>query len=366
MISVQHVTRQEVVTALSHAMLGAGSGNRFGFRLLAGGVRTFALEVNQAGADPLARVAQMAHEMGMRMSPTADASLALVAGDPGGLFVDVVDPRFWLLHTTGPSAWVEPLLEQLVGRSPDIDWCWLPLSLIRGMQAEGQTRWFKSDFRGEELLPSQGVIARRLKIQLEGDDAEKFRAILAAVPGYEQAGALTGVTVELSDTDAGNLTVAAHYRGGFKGQGDSFELHEGFVGRAIGAYAADVRGVEDRLGFRWEIHEEGQGASFTGRTIEIGLTRRIDDLDRFTAGIFSAREPFRLWATPTKVSENLIEAEVADLHVGQQFRVDVTRTGMRIYLNAGVCANTVFRLLANLQHRFDATAVARSSEGPIA
>ena len=66
------------------------------------------------------------------------------------------------------------------------------------------------------------------------------------------------------------------------------------------------------------------------------------------------------------MSSDVFEAEVADLHVGQTFTVDVHRSGLHVYLNDGVCANTVFRLLANLQHRYDATAYASSLAGLIA
>lgn len=367
MNAVSDLTRQETLQRLSLAMGGIGSGERFGFRHRPGTVRTFALEVNQAGdADPLARVDKLAFDMGMHMRPTADAALAVVSGQLGGVFVDVADSRFWLIHTTGPSSWLEPQLARLVAKSADVDWCWLPISLFRGMQAEGRTRWFKSDFRGDELLPESGVAARRLKIQLEGDNAEFLRAHIAKLPEYASAAALTGVTVEIVDQEIGTLTAAAHYRGGFTGRGASFDLHQGFVSRAIGAYAEKVRRTESRCGFRWHVDEEGRHATFSGHTIEITLARGIEDLDKFAAGVFSSREPFRLWATPTRVSESVVEAEVADLHVGQTFRVDVMRTGLRVYLGDGVCANTVFRLLTNLQHRYDATAEATSAEGTIA
>jgi hypothetical protein len=36
--------------------------------------------------------------------------------------------------------------------------------------------------------------------------------------------------------------------------------------------------------------------------------------------------------------------------------MDITPNALRIYLTRGSCGNTVFRLLANLQHRFDAVA----------
>jgi hypothetical protein len=364
---VADLTRQETFQVLTWAMGGMASPDRLGFRHRAGHVRTFALEVNlPIDADPIEKVNRVAASLQMRMKPTADAALAVLEGDLGGVFVDVADPRVWLIHTTGPSAWLEPLLAKAVSKSADIDWCWLPLSLIRAMQQEGRTRWFKSDFRGDELLPADGVAARRLKIQLEGDDAERLRSIIASLPEYETAASLTGVTIEIVDHDIGTLRAAAHYRGGFTGAGSSFELHQGFVSRAIGSYAESVRGAEANQAFRWSFHEDDARATFEGGTIEIRLGRPIDNLDHFAAGIFSSREPFRLWATPTRVSDGLIEAEVADLHLGQTFKVDVTRSTLRLYLREGVCANSVFRLLTNLQHRYDATAHAVASRGSVA
>ena len=40
--------------------------------------------------------------------------------------------------------------------------------------------------------------------------------------------------------------------------------------------------------------------------------------------------------------------------------------GLRLYLSEGICANTLFRLLTNLQHRYDARAEAVSANGTIA
>lgn len=354
------VTRQEVLARLGAAMRGSASSDRFGFRQRAGHARTFALEVNHAEGDPLARVDRFAFDLGMQMLPTADASLAVVAGERGGMFVDVADSRFWLVHSTGPAAWLEPLLSHLITRSADLDWCWLPLSILEDLQAEGRTKWFKSDFRGEELLPAAGVAARRLKIQLEGDDAGALRRLIAQQSGYETALSLTGVTIELADGDGIPLTAAAHYRGGFTGLGASFDVYQALVGRTIDAYAARVRAAESDLAIRWSVDMERPHATLSGGTVEILLHRPIPDLYQFATSVLSSREPFRLWAMPTPVSSQLVEAEVADLHVGQVFKLDLLPDRLRIYLEDGVCANTIFRLLANIQHRFDAMAVAES------
>jgi len=363
---VGDLTRLELFERLSNAMNGHPSADRFGFRHRPGNVRTVAIEVEGNGTpDPLERVQQVAASLGMRMWSTADASLAVLVSDAGGVFVDVVDPRFWLLHTTGPSSWLDGPLGHLAAKSADADWCWLPLSLIARMQLRGRTRWFKSDFRGDELLPRDGVRARRLKVQLEGDDADDLRRYIALRPDYAAAEALTGVTVELGHGELDSLSVAIHYRGGFIGHGARFEPHNAFVAEAIGDYSANVRRTEEQVALRWDVHD-GSRATFDGEPVEIRLGRPITDLNRFAAGIFAAKDPFRLWAVPTSVGPDRIEAEVADLHVGQSFNVDITTDRILIYLTAGSCANTVFRLLANLQHRYDATASVWSSAGQIA
>lgn len=228
------------------------------------------------------------------------------------------------------------------------------------MRLQGEERWFKADFRGGSLLPAEGTKGRRLKVQLEGDDPLDLQRVLRDA-GYQSSTALTGVALTLRDPDLGNVDEAAYYRGSFSGRGDSFDLHLGFVSQVIQHYAAQVRSTEDRYGIAWKIEESG-GASLSGGLIEVVFARPISRMDQFLAGLFSCREPFRLWAVPRPVSERFVEAEVVDLHVGQRFRMDITPDGIRIYLCRGGCGNTLYRLLANLQHRFDAAARTASED----
>ena len=50
-------------------------------------------------------------------------------------------------------------------------------------------------------------------------------------------------------------------------------------------------------------------------------------MDRFLAGLFSCRDPFRLWSVPRYVTPTFVESEVVDLHVGRQFRLDIFAEG---------------------------------------
>jgi hypothetical protein len=360
------VTRAEAVEGLSAAMNGRSWGARGGFLLRPGSVRTFAVEVNATdGTEALERAGRFAFELGLRMLETADAALGFAYGEKGSLVIDTADERFWQIHATGATGWLEPALQSRISRSVDLDWCWLPQSDISALQRRGQTRWFKSDFRGDELLAQRGVKARRLKVQLEGDDADELRQHIANLAGYGQSTALTGVAIDVLDKGSGSVREATHYRGGFKGSGDSFEAHQAFVGAAIERYGNRIRRVESEMGIRWHVDAD-HGARFDGQVVEIALRREIQDLDHFASVLFSCRDPFRLWAVPTREGPDYIEAEAVDLHVGQPFAVDILPNSLRLYLHEGVCANTVFRLLANLQHRFDASAVARTTDAKLA
>lgn len=357
--SVQ-IDREGIAGLLSAAMSGQrGEPDRLPFELRAGEVKSYALEVNSGHEEPnpLDAVAALGSSLGLSMSRTDDPALALLWDDSVGLFVDVLDPRFWLIHTAAPAGIVQGQLRRAVWSSRGIDWCWFPWQFLRGLQGAGEPRWFKSEFRGDELLPLEGVRARRLRVQLEGDSADELLDQLVGDERYRLSTALSGVALRMRDPDLGVVDEAAHYQGRFAARGAAFELHLGFMASAVQAYAQAVRHIERHFSIGWEGSEQ-TGFGFEGHVLEIRFGRRIDDLGRFLTGLFSCRDPFRLWAVPRLVNDQFAEAEVVDLHVGQQFRMDITPEWLRVYLSTGVCGNTVVRLVTNLQRRYDAAVVA--------
>ena len=354
-LRVPALDRGTMNDVLTRAMLGEGTTEGVApFAVRPGEVRTVGLEVN--GADqPLETLGGIAQQIGGYLTETSDATLGLLSSDDGGFFVDMLDPRFWLMHTTSPAGWSKSVLRSVVARNRNVDWCWLTLDRVEALRHRGQERWFKADFKGSDLLPSDGVKGRRLKVQLEGDDPDDLQALLRE--RYRSSTALTSVALRLEDADVGHVDVAANYQGVFQSRGTSFDLHLGLAANTIQAYGASVRAVEDGFGIKWTADGDG-GAVMQGGVVEIGFLRDITDMDHFLDGLFSCREPFRLWAVPRYVTPSLVEAEVVDLHVGRQFRMDIFAKGMRVYLPSDTCGNTLFRLLANLQHRYDAAATA--------
>lgn len=66
--------------------------------------------------------------------------------------------------------------------------------------------------------------------------------------------------------------------------------------------------------------------------------------------------PFRPWGVPGEVSENYFTAQVVYLHIDERITIDITPDKIFVHLTPYSCGNTALRLLANLQHRYDATA----------
>lgn len=126
------------------------------------------------------------------------------------------------------------------------------------------------------------------------------------------------------------------------------------MSQAVSRYADSIRKLEEDYQINWS-GTPNEGAIFSGRVLTMGFKRRITDLDHFVAGLFSCKDPFRLWAVPKFVGKDFVEAEAVDLHIGEQIRLDITPDWLRLYLPSRACGNTIARLFANLQHRYDAT-----------
>ncbi len=349
--------RTGLTDVLAPAMRGAEPrSGALPFALGKGRVKTYVLEVNglAASSEAMERVRRLAHDLGVEAAETADRSLAMLWGEGVILFVDVLDPRFWMIHSVSAASAVQRLLRKATWSSREIDSCWFPWPLLRQLQAEGEPRWFKSDFEGDDLLPVTGVAARRLRVQLEGDAAgELFDKLVRADDRFKLSTALTSVATRVRDDVLGNLDELAHYRGRFIARGDSFEMHLGFVARAVESYKREVQRIEDFFRISWRGSEE-RGVELNGRVLTIDLGRPIPDLERFTEGLFSCRDPFRLWAVP-RFGPGYVEAEAVDLHVGVCLRLEIAPVRIRVLLTERACGNTALRLIANLERRYDAT-----------
>ncbi|MEW6155341.1 MAG: hypothetical protein AB1673_15350 [Actinomycetota bacterium] len=305
--------------------------------------KTFVIEAH-ANGDPGAMLGEVFGSQGV--SATDDVHLHEVGGDTP-LVVDHLDGRFWSVHTTAPVGAARALLRGAVESWRELDRVWLPSDHLGNVWPGTSPRWLATDFRARRLSPQSDV--GDLRLSVSGTMAEELlRAIEGQAPGAVSRSAV-GVTA--SDDDLGTVVEGISRDGRFVAYGDDFGFHQAIVARVVDRYRHFVESVEQRALTWTEL--DGGGARLSGGPVVLRFSRSILDLERFLDGLFSAREPFRLWGIPQMTGEERAEVEAVDLHVGQPVRFDIAPEWMRVYLFAGGCGNSVARLVANLQHHFD-------------
>jgi hypothetical protein len=323
-------------------------------------VKTFVLEVHSEEPERLLRELDGIGSV----ERTDDAYLYKLTSAVGDVWVDSLDHRFWSFHTLAPMASVQPLLRRQVGARRDLDWMWLPSGHLSRVWPRGERQAVRTDFRGSLLAPDAAT--RDLRVQLRGNDAERFLDLVSRQSEYRSALAFDSVQVRAEEPGIGAVNELVSQSGRFLASGDSFELHVAIVGEVVAKYRSLIEEIEKHR-FSWEripvTADDGgkstdnastdSGGLFQGLPILLTFSRGIVDLEGWLGEVFSAREPFRLWGRPVLVDDCVAEVEAVDLHIGQRFSMDVTTDHLRIYLPANSCGNTVTRLISNLQHRFD-------------
>jgi hypothetical protein len=331
--------------------------------------KSFVLEVHTD--DPRSYLAEIAGQG--NVEDTQDAYLSRVFTSAAGEFwVDRLQPRFWVFHTTAPSTPATRWLKDRVESRRDTDWMWLPSAHLRYIAPDALSRRVRTEFDGERLVGSDDA-ARDLKVQLSGSHAERLLDKIADLPEYRSAVSFNSIEVDISDPDLGSLRESVRRWGAFAAHGEQFTHHAQFVQLVIGRYARLIESIE-ALALRFETlrnlssgpQEPGNGgadatmeadydlggATFSGMPIGLRFSRPIPDLPAFCDELFSSRAPFRLWGQPAITDDEAL-VEAVDLHVGQRIGIELGRDWMRVYLHAGSCGNTVARLISNLQTRFD-------------
>ncbi len=356
--------RDELTDLLTRALRGRPGDELLEGRVQAGQVKSRLLEAHPPEASPdgvKQLLRDVADPAGLQLMASGD-ELWELHDDDTTFFVDTLHPRFWLLHTTARKAALDSLVRQHVLGDPRLDSAWLPWQELNRL--EGERRWLKASSSPAQLDES-GEVPRRFRFQLEDDDPAAALALLATSERYAASASFTGVASVLDEPELGRASVAADYRGGFAATGTSFEPVASLLWSTLDRYEAFVGALETRHQLRTEAVAHG-GLLLTGELAFIPFPRRVTNLELFVRRLFNCREPFRLWAVPREVSPGQWEANTVDLHVGQTLRMELTDRWLRIFLDDQTCGNTLARLVANLQHRFDARVALPSANVGIA
>ncbi|MFI7049043.1 hypothetical protein [Streptosporangium sandarakinum] len=314
-------------------------------------MKTFVLEAHPQG-DPAEFLASFIDAEDL--TATDDAYLFKLSTAGGIFWVDQLDGRFWSFHTDMPSGAAGSFLNKQVSSRRDLDWLWLPSEHLRDPWPGARRRKTRTKFEGTKLLEGSASELNDLKLQASGSGAAVLDRLLQA-EGMRSAAAYDAVEVTLKDEEFGTIREGVNRKGRFAVSGDSLELHFQFVQNVIDRYRHLVTLCEKKSISWSRLDESSQdsGGRLAGGPISINFSIPIPDIQSFVDELFSSRDPFRLWGMAT-LSDSGAEAEVVDLHVGEQLSFDIGEQWMRVYLHNGGCGNTIARLVSNLQCRFDA------------
>lgn len=269
-------------------------------------------------------------------------------------YVDTSDKRFWILHTNNLARDANFFFQRLV-QSPEaqLDKAWLPIEMMQRISSlSGNTfRGFGlsyQDFFGQN---GEGEIpVEELRMRVHGSSSIDA---LDALKGKEKL--RRSLSYSMIRVKRGNrreyVTEELTYAGRFIGKGGkSIDDYISLVEITRKMYRNTIETIErNSIGIR-----EVDGRTLVeGQAFDFTLEREIEDIDLFIDHLVSSTEPFRLWGLKNKISKDFCQVACVDLHTGDAINLEVSPLLIRIYLPKGSCGNTILRLYANLQHRFD-------------
>jgi hypothetical protein len=281
------------------------------------------------------------------------------------LYIDVSNPRFWLLHSANRSTALDWILDRVTKEQDQLDRGWLWPELLQELSTKGSFRGLGLDY-DRRLVPDVDFESPEsveyLKLQLWGMQASKVLQVLQ--DSFPHATTLAKVKVKywLSQSGDGDFSLDdVKFDGKITARGTSFQSHLALVAALYRRYSDTIRRLEAEFSLKWE--HEGEGLNLSGSAISFRFPKPIQDLTRFCDYVFSSSLPFRLWGIPTLVSKSLVRVPAVDLHSSSRLDVEVSPDFMRLYLPEGSCGNTILRLYTNLKHHYDSRLTAVSADG---
>jgi len=283
------------------------------------------------------------------------------------LYVDVSNPRFWILHSVNKSTALDWVLDRVTKEVDQLDRGWLWPELLQELSTKGSFRGLGLDY-DRRIVPDidfeSPESVEYLKLQLWGMQASKVLEVLQS--SFPHATTLAKVKVKywLSQMGDGDFSLDdVKFDGKITARGTSFQSHLALVSALYRRYADTIRRLEADFSLKWDYNENA--LQLSGAAIGFRFPTPIQDLERFCDHVFSSSLPFRLWGVPIRVTKSLIRVPAVDLHSSSRLDIEVCPEFMRLYLPEGACGNTIVRLYTNLKHHYDSRLKAVTADGQV-
>lgn len=264
-------------------------------------------------------------------------------------YLDKKDRRFLLLHTNESTSHANRMIKSMVNE-PDyaFDHAWFYSDMLKKWAND------QGDKDGRYAVDHQGEFqGNPIKFHIEGKNSKAIYDKLLNIE--EMSGRASQRSAEVKCKSRHRLEKYVKEKISNIGcfaieQEGSIREHLDVVNEYKDTYSGVVLRVEDGM---LGVGDDGGSKFLKGSPFTIKFSKRIPDLERFIDGVFSSREPFKLWGARDKIGEGYYSVLGVDLHEGSSIDFEIADDMMRVYLSEGSCGNTLLRLFANLQLRYD-------------
>jgi len=292
------------------------------------------------------------------VEPTDDPTLVILAKEDARYFVDFLNPRFWVVHTTTNIDPAQKYLDEVVHRSWNLDYAWLPSQVLQHLRRGRRFLGFNVDFDQGLFIseaPSADIEEQAVvfKTRYRGNRGDKLFEFLSSAP-FSHVLSLSAVKYSISDSASGAfIQNELNASGRIMATGNSISLHLGAVNHLVNLYAKMIQTLENELRLAF-VHGDG-GDELHGYPLTLRFSQPVLDFPGFVKEVLSCREQTRLWGVVSHEETDFVRAEVVDLHSASRLRLDFTPTHVVVYLFRGSCGNSVARLLRVIQDHLDPT-----------
>ena len=327
-----------------------------------GPLKTYIIEAHDLGGDSATHAGTKAvledlqNRLGFRVDATDDPTLVVLGKEHVRYFVDFLNPRFWVVHTTANIDPSEKYLNEAVRGSWNLDYAWLPTQVLDHLRRGRRFLGFNVDF-DQGLFVSEGVSDQLteqtvvFKSRYWGTRGENLYKFLSTAP-FNGVLCLSAVKYSISDPASGAyIQNQLNAQGRILATGNSISLHLGAVNHLVNLYAQMIQALEKDLGLAF-VHGD-DGDELQGYPLTLRFSKPVPDFAGLVGGILSCGEPVRFWGVVSHEEKDFARAEVVDLHSASRLRLDFTPTHIVVYLFKGSCGNSVARLLRIVQEHLD-------------
>jgi hypothetical protein len=298
---------------------------------------------------------QLAQHTRCQVFDSEDETLFNILHGKDVYYLDVSDPRFWIMHTLALSNRADRLRSEFIKISPFLDNAWLSSQMLERVAHFGHFRGFGAIHDETPFIKGEAEEAEveTMHLRLWGGSAASVLDSLRKSEVFPHSLALSSVRLKYWLPNLEDETVIDNFTfdGKVTALGKSFIGHTNLVARLHASYAEIIRRIEDELPIGFVC--ENEIPTLKGHPIIISLSRKLRDIKDFVTRVFSSSLPFRLWGVSEVYEEDFARVYAVDLHTGHKLTFEVARDFIRIYLPPATCGNSIARFYTNIQQYHD-------------